>query len=1052
MRKCRPVVAAFFTACAFAAYFTFVPCTIAAAPRPPAYGLPFPVRGLLTLLGVHTANYSRWALSRTNDSALFLLPRQPTDSYGKPIPLGSIVDLICTPDAAIPTLCLAADNARISQSAAGASPARGRMSLLVISVSLGGDCAAASTPPANVTAAFWGPRGPAATPPGGYAGVLAGCSYGALQLNNTGFRAVSVTIPCSGEALGCNVEVITAAAVSAAAVQLRGLGAWTHRMMVMPAGVDCGWGGLATLGGRESWVIPTIWGIFRQNTVLQELTHNYGLRHAWGSGHEYADTSSWMGFGSSCPSAPELLRLGWATPLANLNSTNLPIGIAMSYILPATCLGPANVTLRIVPTWMGAAAHTVNLYLSFRVARAPDTSLPPESDGKLHIHTAQQAADSSPAAGEDPRFNLVQLLGPGRGPLDLAALPDVPELAGLKLVLQTRDLLDGGSRIRVDLCLYTTTAALQCLPKLPPVPTYCPPLPGYSAFPDADSGPAANGPDVQLDLGAVQLACSSMGSACRGFSWLPNALPPYGFTKTSVAPRLVARGVCLYARLFPPPPSPRPPSPRPPTPPGPPKPPPPRPPSPPRPPKPSPPRPPAPLPSYLYKTNWALGRPAFASSEYDGPPCAYLDGVASNDCLPSYAVDGDKNESSWFFNSGFYDISGSSDLTPWLSVYLGYTVKVMSVVITNRVSGYGERLANAKVRVGNVTLTHDVAKEVLNWSPVFWTQTQPLATGASIEVLPPGGPITGRWVSIQNFNPNPDLAMLNLQELEVYGIKLDTFCPTFPGYEVIDASSALYDTPAVVALSSLRQWYGQVPEMGFVVETERGQRLGVCSLIPAAGGSFRQMAAGELREADMHGEHVFDAGSHDEIGLHSYHMERAEDYPRGVPDMAVLSLYGVAHALRKLQELRQALGRPGPLRVCGVSGLSVSPQGIRLTVILYGARERSYICPEHVLRAPKGPGGGKRRLELHTLHTQEQLEALLGAGYELVARCRHLVLYSHEPSFLWTIVPRVLGPEGGAGGAPASADQPRREPGGAVGGSSCSSSGGEVARLLAPRL
>ncbi|KAG2496956.1 hypothetical protein HYH03_004962 [Edaphochlamys debaryana] len=281
---------------------------------------------------------------------------------------------------------------------------------------------------------------------------------------------------------------------------------------------------------------------------------------------------------------------------------------------------------------------------------------------------------------------------------------------------------------------------------------------------------------------------------------------------------------------------------------------------------------------------------------------------------------------------------------------------------------------------------------------------------------------------------------MNAVPLGLPGFRLRPMYP-HEHQEVIDADSGIYDTPAVVALSSVRQWCGQVPAMGFVVETERGQRLGVCSLIPAAGGSFRQMAAGELREADMHGEHVFDAWRHDEIGVHMYHMERVEGYPRGVPDMAVLSMYGMAHALREVQELRQALGRPGPLRVCGVSGLAVSPQGIRLTVILYGARERSYICPEHVLRAPKGPGGGKRRLELHTLHTQEQLEALLGAGYELVARCRHLVLYSHEPSFLWTIVPRVLGPEGGAGGAPASADQPRREPGGAVGGSSCSSGG-----------
>ncbi|KAG2484094.1 hypothetical protein HYH03_017046 [Edaphochlamys debaryana] len=722
------------------------------------------LRGLLTLLGVHTANYSRWALSRSNDSVLVLLPRQPADSYGNPIPPGNIIQLVCTPDSAIPTLCLAADIAQIFQSAAGLAPARGRASLLVISVSLAGACAAASTPPADVTAAFWGPRGPAATPPGGYAGVLADCSYGALQLNNTGFRAVAVAIPCSGEALSCMVDVIAAAASSAAAAQLKtSLGAWTHRMYVLPAGVDCGWAGLSTLGGRETWVLPTVWGIFRQGTVLQEFMRNFGLRHAWANGYEYADSSTFMGFGSSCPSAPELLRVGWATPLATLNASNLPIGIAMTYILPATCLGPANVTVRIVPTWMGAA-QTINLYLSYRVARAPDASLPPESDGQLHLHTTQAAADSSPAAGEDPRFNLVRLLGPGRGPLDLAAMPEVPELAGLKLVLQTRDLLDGGSRMRVDLCLYTTTAAAQCLPKLPPVPTYCPPLPGYVSTSDADTDAAFNGETVQLDLSAMQVACG-LDPSCRGFSWLPNALPPYGFTKTSAVPRAQqAKGVCLYARLFPPPPpSPKPPSPR----------------------------PPSPLPSYVYGRNYALRRPAFASSVFDGAPCAYLNASGSRFCGPEYAVDGNRVDPSRFFYSGSKDYNGFLDTQPWLSVFLGYLIKpappssqVMSVVIVNRADGYGDRLANATVRVGNVSLTIDTPREVLYQNALFWKQTQPLATGASIEVLPTSGPIAGRWVHIQNLNPSATSYMLNLHEVEVYGIRLVTPCPAFPGYTV----------------------------------------------------------------------------------------------------------------------------------------------------------------------------------------------------------------------------------------------------------------------------
>ncbi|KAG2496952.1 hypothetical protein HYH03_004958 [Edaphochlamys debaryana] len=248
--------------------------------------------------------------------------------------------------------------------------------------------------------------------------------------------------------------------------------------------------------------------------------------------------------------------------------------------------------------------------------------------------------------------------------------------------------------------------------------------------------------------------------------------------------------------------------------------------------------------------------------------------------------------------------------------------------------------------------------------------------------------------------------------------------------QVLEVDADIYATPHPVTLPTLREWCAQVPEVCFVLEAPDGRVLGLTALIPLHPASFALLTAGRLREAEVCGAHVYDVRQHDEIAIHFSLMKKIEPYPKGAPDFGLAGLYGIAHALRKVQARREELGWPGPLRLCGMSGLGVSPEGIRLTVIMYSSRERSYICPEHVLREPKRPGGGRRRLELHTLHAQEQLEALLGAGYELVARCRLLVLLPDEPSFVWTIVPRVLGPEGGGGAGERAVEQ--RGPAGAA--------------------
>ncbi|GIL55995.1 hypothetical protein Vafri_11476 [Volvox africanus] len=156
-------------------------------------------------------------------------------------------------------------------------------------------------------------------------------------------------------------------------------------------------------------------GIFSKGMVMQEMLNNFGIYHGWRNGVEYDDYSSAMGSGASCPSAPELWRLGWATPLAQLNSSTFPLATYMNFVLPATHLGPAGIMIKIQPDWLGSQ-YTKNLYLALRVKARGDKDLLEEFNGKLNIHELSSAIDNKPffAVVGDPRVTIIMALSPKR--------------------------------------------------------------------------------------------------------------------------------------------------------------------------------------------------------------------------------------------------------------------------------------------------------------------------------------------------------------------------------------------------------------------------------------------------------------------------------------------------------------------------------------------------------------------------------------------------------------------------------------------------------------
>ncbi|KAG2495991.1 hypothetical protein HYH03_005915 [Edaphochlamys debaryana] len=154
-------------------------------------------------------------------------------------------------------------------------------------------------------------------------------------------------------------------------------------------------------------------------------------------------------------------------------------------------------------------------------------------------------------------------------------------------------------------------------------------------------------------------------------------------------------------------------------------------------------------------SNWAWIRaPVYASSLASVPEwCGDV-------CAPSNLVDGDTTLR--------WTHSAEGDLTPWVSLDLGLRVAVARVVIYNRPYGYGSRLRNAELRIGDSPVNRTGADVAAN--PLVWKQNFTATDGQVITVY--AGDAQGRWVSLQNFNPVPPGSgayYLHVAEVQVFG-------------------------------------------------------------------------------------------------------------------------------------------------------------------------------------------------------------------------------------------------------------------------------------------
>ncbi|KXZ45357.1 hypothetical protein GPECTOR_55g263 [Gonium pectorale] len=357
-----------------------------------------------TLFRVNSHVEEAWSVQDTGSRLLYHLPAQPVDSSGKPIPAGSSW---CLLSAANNLTCSSVQELTITAIKAPVKATNVRIRLLVAAFRIGSGCPSGGASATDVTNAYLGARG--------HAFLMESCSYGQMVYDKTALKVVEVTAPCDRAFSSCDDNRIADLGMQLLERQLGAdvVNSYTHFSFVLPNNNGCNWAGLALVPGQFTWYPANADGIFNLGTVMQEALHNFGLYHGWRNGREYEDLSTSMGLGSSCPSAPELYRLGWATPADTLSGGSLPEGgVYREYRLPATHLtGRANM-LRVLPDWLGSG-YNKNMYFALRQRAGGDWQLQDEFNNKVNVHVADSSVDNAFTSQDDPKFTIVDTIGAG---------------------------------------------------------------------------------------------------------------------------------------------------------------------------------------------------------------------------------------------------------------------------------------------------------------------------------------------------------------------------------------------------------------------------------------------------------------------------------------------------------------------------------------------------------------------------------------------------------------------------------------------------------------
>ncbi|GIL80153.1 hypothetical protein Vretimale_12950 [Volvox reticuliferus] len=417
-----------------------------------------------------------WMLS-FNISMIYKLPRQPVDAdSGSAIPPGSGVMLSCVLSSS--TTCTDIFDEHIT-SAAPVTTTNVTLPLLVMVISVNASNSCEGKPGASVSDVE-----NAFLRTGGYADFMDKCSYGKMIIDRDALTVIPIFISCARVIMNCDEDAIAAAARRRLPKALLSQAASSRLAYVLPAALApiCGWVGISELPGVQSWFSADSLGIFSKGTVMQQILENFGIYPSYKDGVPFDDWSTAMGSGDSCPSAPELWRLGWATPLALLSATRFASRVYRLFTLPATYLGPTGVLIRIQPDWLGTT-YTKNLYLGLRIKAGGDTDLLEEFNRKVSIHEVAKDIDNDFSAWGDAHVSLLGVVAPGSS----------ITLFNYRLHILTGALINDGTAVAIRICRFFV-GPTECVEGPSPSPPSPPPPPSPNPPPSPRPPPPSPPP------------------------------------------------------------------------------------------------------------------------------------------------------------------------------------------------------------------------------------------------------------------------------------------------------------------------------------------------------------------------------------------------------------------------------------------------------------------------------------------------------------------------------------------------------------------------------
>ncbi len=197
---------------------------------------------------------------------------------------------------------------------------------------------------------------------------------------------------------------------------------------------------------------------------------------------------------------------------------------------------------------------------------------------------------------------------------------------------------------------------------------------------------------------------------------------------------------------------------------------------------------------------------------------------------------------------------------------------------------------------------------------------------------------------------------------------------------LLELDKKVYPTNNPVTPEILNQWFKRNPEFGIVFE-EDGKITGMLIIIPLSKKGWDSLISGDMEEADMKGNLIFNSKNENQIGLHGYHIEKFNNEKRFFQ--------------KSFKALKEVLDKINPdLKILGFSGYAVTTEGISLAYNKLNMKERTYISDEHMMEKD-----GK--LKIITKLNQNKLNTLLKDDYVYHNRCKQLVIYPNEVSIVW---------------------------------------------------